>query len=273
MPQDRTLLYAGRGFEVAHVRLHAPQGPAWSDLYTVASPRVVFPIGRTRLDVRSGEHTWLTDALTAIRFGDATAYRLRPETATVRHSLVVSGQASVSPAHGESATGVSVCLLTPQALYRMHAARRQLPDTDSARAAALVAALVAELGSAPHQAPWHGAVARARQLLLSEGSGPGARPPLSLDELAEAVSRSPFHLARRFRQQTGLSLHQYRQHLRLASAMERLADGERDLAGLAHDLGYCSQSHLGAVFRRGVGVTLGEARRVLGPAGAAGARI
>jgi len=27
------------------------------------------------------------------------------------------------------------------------------------------------------------------------------------------------------------------------------------------------------VFRRGVGVTLGEARRVLGPAGAAGARI
>jgi len=271
MPQDRTLLYAGRGFEVAHVRLHAPQGPAWSDLYTVASPRVVFPIGRTRLDVRSGEHTWLTDALTAIRFGDATAYRLRPETATVRHSLVVSGHASVGPAHGASAAGVSVCLLTPQTLYRMHAARRQLPDTDSAQAAALVTALVAELGRAPHQAPWHGAVARARQLLLSEGSGAGARH-LSLDELAEAVSRSPFHLARRFRQQTGLSLHQYRQHLRLASAMERLADGERDLAGLAHDLGYCSQSHLGAVFRRAVGVTLGDARRVLGPAGA-GARI
>ncbi|RIX84104.1 helix-turn-helix domain-containing protein [Acidovorax cavernicola] len=275
MPQDRTLLYAGRGFEVAHVRLHAPQGPVWSDLYTVASPRVVFPIGRTRLDVRSGDDTWLTDALTAIRFGDATAYRLRPETAAVRHSLVVSGHASVGPTHGASTTGVSVCLMTPQALYRMHAARRQLPDTDGTQAATLVASLVAYLAGAPHQAPWHGAVARARQLLLSEGSGPGTRV-LSLDELAEAVSRSPFHLARRFRQQTGLSLHQYRQHLRLASAMERLADGERDLAGLAHDLGYCSQSHLGAVFRQAVGVTLGDARRVLGPAGtgaSASARI
>ena len=36
-----------------------------------------------------------------------------------------------------------------------------------------------------------------------------------------------------------------------------------DLAALAHDLGYCSQSHLGAVFRREVGVTLAQARAAL----------
>jgi len=84
--------------------------------------------------------------------------------------------------------------------------------------------------------------------------------------IRHSMAGAPFHLARSFRQQTGLSLHQYRQHLRLAAAMERLADGDRDLAGIAHDLGCCSQSHLGAVFRRDVGVTMGEARRMLASA-------
>jgi len=111
--------------------------------------------------------------------------------------------------------------------------------------------------------PLNGTVARAKRL-LAETADREAR--LSMHALADAVSRSPFHLARSFRQQTGLSLHQYRQHLRLATAMDRLTSGDRDLAGIAHDLGYCSQSHLGAVFRREVGVTLGEARRTLATA-------
>ena len=106
--------------------------------------------------------------------------------------------------------------------------------------------------------------------LLSEGSGPGARH-LSLDELAEAVSRSPFHLRAGFRQQTGLAC----TSTASTCGWRRRWSGcptASATSGLAHDLGYCSQSHLGAVFRRAVGVTLGDARRVLGPAGA-GARI
>jgi AraC-like DNA-binding protein len=57
-----------------------------------------------------------------------------------------------------------------------------------------------------------------------------------------------------------MSLHGYRQRLRLAAALQRLEEGERDLAALAHDLGYSSQSHLGAVFRRELGVTPAQAR-------------
>ena len=55
--------------------------------------RVVFPIGRTRLDVRSARHTCVTTRSTAIRFAMHTPTGAA-QTATVRHSLVVSVHAS-----------------------------------------------------------------------------------------------------------------------------------------------------------------------------------
>jgi AraC-like DNA-binding protein len=270
MPQERTLLYAGHEFTVEHVRAHAHTGPDWSAPYTLASRRIVFPTGRALLDVRWGDSTWLVDGLTAMHFGEAMVYQLRMAARTARHSMVVSRHAVP-----RADAAPLFCLLSPRSLYRVHVAQRRLRagnegnagnagnarDTDDADT---IASLVAQLGMSRPQAPLTGAVARAKRL-LAETADREAR--LSLHEVVDAVSRSPFHLARAFRQQTGLSLHQYRQHLRMAAAMERLADGDADLAGIAHDLGYCSQSHLGAVFRRETGTTLGEARHALGPLG------
>lgn len=262
MPHERTLLHAGREFEVEYVRslTHgAEAGQDWSGPYTTAARRIVFPVSRALLEVRFGNRTWLVDGLTATRFGDSAVYQLRPGLRDTRCSVVVSRH----PLATEQAEPV-FCLLSPLSLYRVHTAQQRLRH-DSGDASP-IAALVGELRSARPLAPCTGAVAGARRLLAETADRPA---PPSLHEVADAVSRSPFHMARKFRQQTGLSLHQYRQHLRLAAAMERLVDGDHDLAGLAHDLGYCSQSHLGAVFRREVGVTLGEARRMLCP----GARI
>jgi AraC-like DNA-binding protein len=253
MPQERTLLYTGHEFTVEHVRSHAHQGPDWSSPYTLESRRIIFPVGRTVLDVRTGNGTWLVDGLTAMQFCDAMVYQLRPVAHAARHSMVVSRH---RPSHTDVAP--VFCLLSPRSLYRVHAAQRQLRAGDAGADA--ITSLVDELGMSRRQLPLTGAVMRAKRL-LAETADREAKLPMR--EVADAVSRSPFHLARSFRQQTGLSLHQYRQHLRLAAAMERLVDGDSNLAGIAHDLGYCSQSHLGAVFRREVGVTLGEARRVL----------
>jgi len=256
MPQERTLLYTGHEFTVEHVRSHAQQGPDWSAPYTLESRRIIFPAGRTVLDVRSGDGTWLADGLTAMHFDDAMVYQLRLAARAARHSMVVSQhrlpRADAAPAF---------FLLSPRSLYRVHSAQRQLRAGDAAADA--IFSLVDELGMSRRQAPLTGAVARVKRLLAETAD---CEAKLSMRDVADAVSLSPFHLARSFRQQTGLSLHQYRQHLRLAAAMERLADGDRDLAGIAHDLGYCSQSHLGAVFRRDVGVTMGEARRMLASA-------
>lgn len=254
MPHDRTLLYTGHEFTVEHLRSHAKEEPGWSGPYTLESRRIIFPVGRAMLDLRWGDSIWQVDGLTAMHLGDAMVYQLRPTVSAVRRSVVVSR-------HRRDRTDDATpafCLISPRSLYRIHAAQRQLRAGDGGAQA--IASLVDEIASSRRQMPLTGAVARAKRL-LRETADRDTR--LSLHELADAVSRSPFHLARNFRQQTGLSLHQYRQHLRLASAMERLADGDTDLAGIAHDLGYCSQSHLGAVFRREVGVTLGEARRTL----------
>lgn len=76
---------------------------------------------------------------------------------------------------------------------------------------------------------------------------------LGLTELAASLGISPFHLARIFRAQTGFSLHQYRKHLRLRLALERVADGE-SLSRIAHGLGFASHSHFSDTFRREFGV-------------------
>ncbi len=60
------------------MRSHAHQGLDWSSPYTLESRRIIFPVGRTVLDVRTGNGTWLVDGLTAMQFCDAMVYQLRP---------------------------------------------------------------------------------------------------------------------------------------------------------------------------------------------------
>lgn len=87
--------------------------------------------------------------------------------------------------------------------------------------------------------------------------------PLTVDVIARAIGSSPFHLCRSFRRATGTTLHEYRNQLRLRSALDRLEDSD-DLSGLALDLGYSSHSHFTAAFRRAFGVTPSAARRRIG---------
>jgi AraC-like DNA-binding protein len=77
---------------------------------------------------------------------------------------------------------------------------------------------------------------------------------LTLDDLGRAINVSPFHLARSFRRHTGYTLHEYRTHLRLRAALERLAAGDEDVAVIARAVGFSSHSHLTASFRRAFGV-------------------
>jgi AraC family transcriptional regulator len=82
-----------------------------------------------------------------------------------------------------------------------------------------------------------------------------------LEEIARAVHISMFHLARIFRRETGLAIHQYRNRLRLRAALERLVEQETDLTALALGLGFGSHSHFSDAFRRAFGVAPSEFRR------------
>lgn len=84
-----------------------------------------------------------------------------------------------------------------------------------------------------------------------------------LDSIARQVHSSPYHLARVFREQTGITLHRYRGHLRLAAALTALGDGCDDLADLAVRLGYASHGHFSGAFRAAFGCSPSAARDLL----------
>jgi len=86
---------------------------------------------------------------------------------------------------------------------------------------------------------------------------------LTLTCIARALGCSAFHLCRSFRRASGLTLHAYRNEVRLRLALERLQDGERDLTGLALDLGYSSHSHFTAAFHQSFGKPPSAARKLL----------
>lgn len=246
MPSDRLLLGRHEGVRIEQVRYHP--APQWGGTYRTDGHRIVLPTAGA-LHVASAGRQLLADALMAFHVPAATDYRLRPEGA--RCHIVASESAFALPATG-------AWWLAPHALYQLRRHWRALErgEAGAAQTAAWLPALLA--CSAPVPGSESAAVRCVRELLVRD---PGA--PLSLHELAEHARCSGFHLARGFRGSTGLSLHAYRLRLRLAAALARLEQGERDLAGLAHDLGFSSQSHLGAVFRRAVGIAPGAARAAL----------
>ena len=90
--------------------------------------------------------------------------------------------------------------------------------------------------------------AAVRELLAAE---PGAS--WRIGEIARELHVSPYHLARQFRAATGTTIRAHLLSLRLALAVERLEEGEEDLARLAADLGFASHSHLSARFRERLG--------------------
>jgi AraC family transcriptional regulator len=76
----------------------------------------------------------------------------------------------------------------------------------------------------------------------------------TLAEIAADVGGSAVYLTQAFQQVEGMPLYRYHLHLRLAHALDRIADCE-DVAALALDLGFSSHSHFSAAFRQAYGRT------------------
>lgn len=87
---------------------------------------------------------------------------------------------------------------------------------------------------------------RAARLFLMRKLG----EKFTLEDIAASVFSSPFHLARVFRSETGVTLHHELNRLRLRHALAQLADGVEDLTRLALELGYSSHSHFTWAFAR-----------------------
>ncbi|MEO0408777.1 MAG: AraC family transcriptional regulator [Cyanobacteria bacterium P01_A01_bin.135] len=80
---------------------------------------------------------------------------------------------------------------------------------------------------------------------------------VTLQDLAQLVDLSPYHLHRLFRQQVGLPLHQYQISARVARAKQLLLQG-LPLKRVAEEAGFADQSHFTRQFKRLLQVTPGQ---------------
>lgn len=77
----------------------------------------------------------------------------------------------------------------------------------------------------------------------------------TLGELAREAAVSPYHLARVFREEVGVPVHQYLLRTRIGKALRAMRAGETDLSGIAIEAGFSHHSHFTSSFRELFGVT------------------
>jgi AraC-like DNA-binding protein len=97
-------------------------------------------------------------------------------------------------------------------------------------------------------------VDRAREVIAADPSS------FDLHGLAADLKHTPFHVSRVFSRATGITLTAHRNAVRVAAAIDRIHQGDEQLAVLAADLGFVDQSHLARALRRAVGIAPGRLR-------------
>ena len=105
---------------------------------------------------------------------------------------------------------------------------------------------------------------RSRQVeRVKEAIGVEPQRRWTIGALASLAGASAYHLARVFREEVGMTLHRYVTRARLAVALERVLDGERDLTTIALESGFTSHSHFTARFHRLFGLAPSQLRKIV----------
>lgn len=243
MAYARSVLFESALLTWQQVTLAASES-SWSDSYRVEGPRLLLPLTRC-FECRIGTDDFICDPASALWLTPSQPYRVRLPWAGQRSALLIF----------DEDLGPSRRARLPLAMHlRMGRWSRALAakEFEALEVEEELLGWIRTLlprGEAPAERP-HRAVERAREYIAAEPQRDD-----TLQQIAKAANCSAFHLARRFRQQTGQSLHGFRTRLRMTMALDRLREGERNLSALAFDLGYASHSHFTEVFRRSFGAT------------------
>jgi AraC-like DNA-binding protein len=201
--------------------------------------RVISPLG-----------AWVVPPLRAVWIPAGVEHEVRMSGAVAMRTLYIAPRAA--PSELGSCAVIEVTPLLRALILR---AVEEPIEYDEAGAAGLVMALIlAELARAttvPLRIPLPSdprLAALCRALLNDPAEAD------TLDHWAERVGASARTLARLFQRETGMGFTQWRQQVRLADAVGRLAKGE-PVARVAENLGYSSASAFAAMFRRTLGAT------------------
>lgn len=85
---------------------------------------------------------------------------------------------------------------------------------------------------------------------------------ITVDELCAVSGLSRAYLSALFRREVGVSIMQYISEKKLEAARQELELSNRPIAEISMNLGFCSQSHFSACFRRLFGMTPAACRRI-----------
>jgi AraC family transcriptional regulator len=118
------------------------------------------------------------------------------------------------------------------------------------------------IGLRPHSSPARMLPSRAAvRYTLDRISDEYARP-LTLAELASLANQTPLQFLREFKRAVGMTPHAFITETRLQASRRMLERSDAPLATVAAECGFSHQSHMGSAFRRMLGMTPGEYRRV-----------
>jgi AraC-like DNA-binding protein len=84
--------------------------------------------------------------------------------------------------------------------------------------------------------------------------------PLSLDELSRKLNYTPQYISSLFHKDTGMSLQEFLQRIRIEEACRLIEQGEQQMVRIAQKVGYGDVKHFARVFRRIKGVSPREFR-------------
>ena len=87
--------------------------------------------------------------------------------------------------------------------------------------------------------------------------------PLPVEALARLACMSPYHFQRRFKEETGLTVHQYLNRQRVGRAKQLLLSTALPVSKIAEQTGFSGSSHLAAVFKAMTGQAPRDYRRRL----------
>jgi len=73
---------------------------------------------------------------------------------------------------------------------------------------------------------------------------------IAIEDICNEIHVSSYHFIRMFKQQTGMSPHQYLLNLRIGKAKEFLFSGDHPIAAAAALCGFLSASHFSTTFKR-----------------------
>ncbi|HVE97740.1 MAG TPA: helix-turn-helix transcriptional regulator [Mycobacteriales bacterium] len=256
---NSTVLHAGADVVLGRFRC-LPDDPLWQTENVVAQgDLVVFP--GTCVQLERGRERIVADRNQVVLYADGQTFRRRLVHPAGDHcvflrlspALVDEVSAALPGPAGWGALPIGDATYARLRLLLAELTAPDLPEPDRVEEELL--AIVAAALDGPPRTPtsvseaWADAADAVRLVL----DGRPSTERFSLAATAYEVGYSPFHLARVFRAATGSSMHAYAERLRLRQALDRVADGERDLSALAAELGFASHSHFTLRFRRAFG--------------------